>query len=70
MLISPAKLQNYQAVPSSTVWIHGNSYEVVHLDAGNHANSGRTTVLVGSRRPSSTEDQVRPLGLVCGICGG
>jgi hypothetical protein len=66
VLISPAKLQSYQAVRSSAVWIHGSSYVGVHLDAGNH----RATVLVVSRQSSSTEDQVRPVGLVCGVCGG
>jgi len=66
MLISPAKLQSHHAVHSSAVWIHGSSYVGVHLDAGNHQNGGRATFMVVSHRPSSTEDQVRPVGLVCG----
>jgi len=70
ILISPAKLQSYQAVRGSAVWKHGSIYVGVRLDAGDYQNSGRATVLVVSRRPSSTEDQVRPVGLVCGVCGG
>ena len=66
MLISPAKLQSYQAVSISAVWIPGNSYVGVYLDAGNHQNGGRATVMVVSRWPSSTEDRVRPVELVCG----
>jgi len=66
MLISPVKLQSYQAVRSSAVWIHGSSHVGVHVDAGNHQKGGRATGMVVSRRPSSTEDQVRPVGLVCG----
>jgi hypothetical protein len=69
MLISPAKLQSYQALRSSAVWIRVSSYEGVHLDAGNHQNSGRAPGLAVSRRSSSTEDQLRPVGLVYGLCG-
>ena len=55
---------------SSAVWIHGSSYVGVLLDAGNNQNSGCATVLLIFRWPTSTEDQVRPMWLVCGICGG